>query len=228
MVAGLSERHRHEEGPVRPQDPTKLAQRSCPAAFVALAPDAVHRVVGTHVLQRRDEQHLVERAVRERQLPHVGLDGLHTLHLRGCQIDAHELDARAKESREICPLREGVPHLEHAARVQAREDPRDLDHPLVRARRLQPAEPLSACARPQAESDGIVELANAPVLVAGGELVDQRCPRKRAVGQLCDRAVARLGIGLAAEHEPVHRVDELDVGAVASGELGREPGIHHA
>ena len=73
------------------QDPAQLAERGRATRVVGLALDAVHLVVRADVLERRDEQHLVERPVRERQRPRIGDDRLEAGHLRRGEVGADEL-----------------------------------------------------------------------------------------------------------------------------------------
>ncbi len=114
MVSRLAERNRDEETPVAGKDARELTERSLSGAVVRLLLDPVDAVVGTDVLERGDEQDLVERAIGERKRADVRLDRLQSLHVALCEIDAHELDVRSKERREIRRLGEGVPDVEHA------------------------------------------------------------------------------------------------------------------
>src|SRR5262249_49370448 len=131
VIAGLAERHRNEQRPVRTENSTQLPKSLTPTIVVTPGIGSVHRVVGADVLEGRDEKHLIERAITERQRAHVCLDRLHPLDISVCQVHADELDARAKEPREVRALRKGVPDLEHATSSEAREHPRDLDDALV-------------------------------------------------------------------------------------------------
>ena len=90
------------------------------------------RVVGADVLERRDEQRLVEGVVRERQRADVSRRALHPVDVPLREVDADELDTGAEQRGEVRRLRERVADLEHpAGRDEPREHPRDLDHALV-------------------------------------------------------------------------------------------------
>ena len=65
------------------------------------------------MLERGNEQGLVEGTVGKRQIADVRLDGLHPVNVGRREIDAHELDTRAQERTEVRRLREGVADLEH-------------------------------------------------------------------------------------------------------------------
>ena len=102
------------------------------ATRVGLRGKAVRRVVGADVLERRDEQRLVEGVVREGQRADVRRHALHPVDVPLGEVDADELDARAQQRGEVRHLGECVADFEHpAGRDEPREHPRDLDHALV-------------------------------------------------------------------------------------------------
>ena len=119
----------------------------------------VDRVVGADVLERGDEQDLIEGTIVEREPANVGFGRLEADIARR-KIDANELHARADERAEICRLGEGVADLEHAtARSEPRQHPWNLDHTLVGSRRrLQPADSFSPRASAEAQCNRVVEL----------------------------------------------------------------------
>ncbi len=229
VITGLAERHRDEEASTSPEHAPELAECRVPRPGVGFGLEPVHGVVGADVLERRDEEDLVERLVRERELANVRDDGLHPLDVTRREIDPDELDSRTEKPSEIGRLCERVADLEHATLpAKAREDPRDLHDALVRGRRsLEPADPLASLSRAEPEGDGVVELPHTLGFLAAGELVDEGRPRERPVRKLRERTLTRLWIRLTPKDEPEHRVDELGVGAVVCGELGGDARVHH-
>ena len=230
MVARLAERDGHEQPSSRADDAAELAERVDARARVVLGREPVRRVVGADVLERRDEERLVEGAVLERQRPDVGRDALHPGHVPLSEVGPREVDAGAQEPGQVGRLGEGVADLEDAAlRHEPREHPRHLDHPLVRAGRgLQPREPLAARAGAEAERDGVVERADARRLLGGHELVEERRARERPLRELRDGALARLGLGRPSQHLAECADDERVVGLALRVELGVDERVHRA
>ncbi len=214
MVAGLAERHGDEHPPARPEDAGELAQRVDTGRRRILGCEPVPGVVGSDVLEGRDEEHLVDARVGERQRPHVGDEPLHALDVALGEVDPDELDARPEERDEIRRLRERVADLQHApVGDEPREHPRDLDDALVRPRRrLQPPEPLAARSGAEPERDRVVELAHAIRLVRRRQLVEERRPRQRPLGELRQRPLARLVVGRSPQQLAKGALDEVGVG----------------
>ncbi len=230
VVARLAERHGDEEAPGRPQDPAKLAQRSSAARLVCVSLDAVDLVVGADVLERRDEQDLVERAIGKGQRARVGHDRLEAGNLGLGEIGADELaGVGLDESGDVGGLGEGVADLEHAAGSNAREHPGHLDETLVRSgRRLQVAWPLTAGPGATCEGDHVVELSHTLELGRGGELVEERRARHGPLGEPGERPLARLCLGRAPQHERKRRIDELVVRRLPDRQVLAQPWVDPA
>ena len=143
----------------------------------------------------------------------VGDEPFHAVDLALGEIDADEVDPGPQKGPEVRRLGERVADLEHpAGRDEAREDPGDLDHALVRSRgRLEPREAHAPGAGAEAERDGVVELADALRLVGRDELVDEGRARQRPVGELRERPLARLVVGRPPQHVVEGAFDELRV-----------------
>ena len=120
-VAGLAQRHRDEHPPARPENPGELAQRLGTGRRRILDWESVPGVVGSDVLECRDEEHLVDARVRERQGPHVGDDPLHAFDVALREVDPDELAAGPEERDEIRRLRERVSHLQYSSLETSRE-----------------------------------------------------------------------------------------------------------
>ena len=228
MVARLAQRDGDEQPSAPAKHTSELAERVDTGAGVVLCAQAVARVVRADVLERRDEQHLVDALVGKRQRPDIGHDPLHPLDVALGEVDADELDARAQQAREVGRLRERVADFEDAAlRDQPRENPRDIDDALLRRRwRLEPRQPLAPIPGPQPERDGVVELADADRLRRDHELVEERRARQRAGSQLLERALARLRVRRTSKHGPERTLDEGVVGILVGFHRGEDEGIH--
>ena len=186
--------------------------------LVARGVDVVQLVVAADVLERRDAEHEVERAVVERKLANICDDGAQPRHVDLREIDAGELSRSERdESGEVGGLRERVTDVEHPSfPVVACEAPRDLDRPLVDRRgRLQEARPRrAAClARLRAlrgcERECCVEDVDAPEFLAFDELAEQSGAGERAVAELRERELAAAVLGRAPYDESPGAVHEV-------------------
>ena len=226
VIAGLAARHRDEDAPA---DAPQLAQPLVEPARCRL--EAIALVVGADVLDRRDAEDDVERAVRERQRTDVRDDAAQAGHLRLGEVDADELGrAEADEAGEVDRLGKGVADVEHARLAAvAREAPRDLDRPLVAsAGPAQLARALPGAPGPGCERDCIIEQAHARELVRGDEVGEQCGPRQRRPGDAGRRLGQHLRLGLPAKGEPVKAAHELLGRDGCELELRAEARVHRA
>ena len=153
---------------------------------------------------------------------------LHAVDLALGEIDADEVDPGPQKGPEVRGLGERVADLEHpAGRDEAREDPRDLDHALVRSRRrLEPREAHAPAAGTETERDGVVQLADARRLVGRDELVDEGRARQRPVSQLGERPGARIVVGRPPQHLVEGAFDERLVRVFVGLQRGADERIH--
>ena len=100
-------------------------------------------------------------------------------------------------------------NLEHATSPKTRQDPRNLDHPLVRARRgVQPAQWLLTLPGGETEGDLVVELTDALELGSRDKLVQERRPRERSIRQPPECPLPRFGVGQSPKHQQKRAVNE--------------------
>ena len=204
LVVVLAGRHAHEQPALAREHAMQLAQGGLVAGVVARRVDVVDLVVAADVLERREAERQVDRAVGERQLAHVRDDGAESRDGLLAEVDADEVvRAERRQPGEVRRLREDVAKVEHPLLVVvAGEAPRNLDRALVARRgcaQLAWARRPAHVARPGAlargERDGVVQQRHLGELVARHELPQEPRPGQRPVTEPVQRTLPRLLVG---------------------------------
>ena len=205
----------------------QLAERGSARVGVVLGVEPVAGVVGADVLERRDAEDEVERAVAERQVADVGLDARQTGNVGGGEVDADELvEAGPEQGSEVRRLRERVPDLEPRRPRRAREHPRELDHALVRAGG--PWSQRGRSPRSRAPRAKAIPSSSSRIRSNSGAAASSctSVARERSLAELGERPLARPRVGVAAQDEREDGVDEVLVRAVARVQPGPQLAAH--